>query len=903
MTTTRVPPPPRRERRPSDAGRTTEPRRERGVRRLAGEQLVVAAGQLGAGAGNLAFSLLAARVLAPAAFAELAAFLALYLLIHVPAGSLSAGSALTPALAARARRRTLAAGGAAGAAIAALSVPLGGLLDLSPPVLLAAAASAPTAGLIALYRGRLYGLGRRTRVVGSLLAEPAVRLTLGVALAAAIGPVGGALAVVAAGWAALAVAWLPAHAGEQRAVRGPSLAPGAAVLAFLLLAVVQNEAVILANALLDGEEAGRFAVVATLGGAAAFATTTVPLVLLSRAVTSGEGPDAVALRAALAVAAGLGAAAVAVVAISPERLVGAAFGARYEEAGAAAVPYVLAMALLGVARVLVAHACARGRHRPAIALLAAVVALHAALIAELGTDAAGMAAATLAGTAALAAGAAVLTAPAVRLRSVAALARRDVAVVAALTAGGLAVRLLASRGIWLDEATSIHQAQMTLGDLLHSLRTTDVHPPLHHVVLWATVRVFGTGELAVRLPSLLAATALIPVLYLAGRDLYDRRAGLAAAALASLAPFTVWYAQDARMYALFMLFALFSVWMQARILRGGGAGAWLGYAGAAAALVYTQYFGILLVAVQQLAFVMALYQRRRDRAALRALGLPWLGASLLLALLTAPLVPFAFDQYTANENAGRGFQQPTQAGRSVEDAGAPPGAYAAITNAAWAVLGYHSGATMTAIAALWPLALLLALALLGRGRSWPTMLVATCAAAPAVALFALGQAKPFVFEVRYFVGTVPLALLLIARALTSWARRPAVIAGACASAAAVMALGLADQQLNGSNPRIYDFRGAVNAIEDRARPGDVLVFTPDYLNHVIAYYEDGALRARPLARGLPEPRRGRRVFVLASFQDKPQFRREAAAAVRRLTRERTLVRRFDRPQIRTWEFR
>jgi hypothetical protein len=81
------------------------------------------------------------------------------------------------------------------------------------------------------------------------------------------------------------------------------------------------------------------------------------------------------------------------------------------------------------------------------------------------------------------------------------------------------------------------------------------------------------------------------------------------------------------------------------------------------------------------------------------------------------------------------------------------------------------------------------------------------------------------------------------------------------------------------------------------------VFTPPYLDHVVAYYEDGGMRARPLRDGLPEPRRGRRVFVLASFLDKPRFRRAAAEAVRRLDREHELVRRDDRPQIRTWEFR
>ena len=150
-------------------------------------------------------------------------------------------------------------------------------------LLLAAAAAAPTAGLLALDRGRLYGLGRRTRVVGSLLAEPAVRLTLGIALAAAVGPVGGAIAVVVAGWAALAVAHLPARDAPEVPAGPRAARPGPAVAAFLLLAVIQNQDVLFANALLDADEAGRFAVLSTLGGVAAFATTTVPLMLLPRA--------------------------------------------------------------------------------------------------------------------------------------------------------------------------------------------------------------------------------------------------------------------------------------------------------------------------------------------------------------------------------------------------------------------------------------------------------------------------------------------------------------------------------------------------------------------------------------------------------------------------------------------
>jgi hypothetical protein len=103
---------------------------------------------------------------------------------------------------------------------------------------------------------------------------------------------------------------------------------------------------------------------------------------------------------------------------------------------------------------------------------------------------------------------------------------------------------------------------------------------------------------------------------------------------------------------------------------------------------------------------------------------------------------------------------------------------------------------------------------------------------------------------------------------------------------------------------VYDFKGAVHSIEQRARPGDVLVFTPSYLGNVVEYYRDGStLRMRPLANGLPRPAHRHRVFVLASFLDKPQYRQSTAAAIRRLDRRYRLVHQEQRPQIRTWEFR
>lgn len=880
------------------------------------EQLAAAGGQVGAGVGNLVFTLVAVRLLAPDAFAQLAAFLALYLLLHVPAGSLAAAGALAPHRVAGARRRVLSGGVGVGAALALTAVPLASLLNVGVALLLILALAAPTAGLIELERGRLYGSDGRRRVVASLLTEPAVRLTVGLALAATVGAVGAAAGVVAAGWLSLAV--LRTGAGRHAAApaRGrldgtrSAAAPAAMAGAFLGLALVQNGGVLLASALLDAGEAARFAVLATLGGVAAFASTTVPLVLLGRGAS--EGGRSSPLAAALITAGALGGGAVVIVAAAPELVVTTLFGERYAAVAPLAAPYVLAMALLGLARVLVAHRVAAERWGQATVGLVLAVGALVVLAVALGGGAGGVALATLVATALLTASVAAPSLPSAGLRGSArdarqraaqrmrdALASPAVRAVIALTLLALALRLAITRGIWLDEATSIFQAGLPFGRMLEVLGASDVHPPLHHAILWVTVRLLGDGELAVRLPSVLLGTALVPALYAAGHELWDRRTGLAAAALGAVAPLVVWYSQEARMYALVMLLMVVAVWGQARVLRRGGAGDWAIYTVATVGLLYSHYSTILPVLVQQAFFLTAVLRRRREGGAKR-LTVGWIASLDVIVILALPLVGFGLDQFAVNEGSGRGFEQPSQAGAGVGGRD-DPAVYTGLTSLVWGIWGYHSQTTMAALGSLWPLLILLVLALLGRGRSRAGTLLAALVIVPVGGMFALGLAKPFLFELRYFIGAVPLALLLGAHGLVTWARRPAVRALAVGVAVATMLVGLVDQQVNGANPRTYDFDGALARIESEARPGDRVFYAPSYLNNIVGYYTP-QLGARPLPQETPRVPEGGRLFLLASFLENPPTAEAVGTAVSRLGEREELVGRFSEPQIEVWVF-
>jgi hypothetical protein len=481
--------------------------------------------------------------------------------------------------------------------------------------------------------------------------------------------------------------------------------------------------------------------------------------------------------------------------------------------------------------------------------------------------------------------------------------RRPWLIVGGLVILGLAIRVVLMRSIWVDEAISIHQAHMSLGGMVDNLRATDRHPPLHYLILWLTVRLFGDGELAVRAPSILASAALIPAMFATGRELFDRRTGLVAAGFATVAPLVVWYGQEARMYALFMLLGTLALWAQAKVLHDGRNRYWVAYAGTTIALLYTHYFAVIPIAIQQVVFAIAAWKRAQAGLPIRRLmtgvWLTWL--ALLIA--AAPLASFAHEQFSHSQTAGMGFGGAPSAAAPLSIPGSSASLYAILSNFVWAIWGYHANSTMLRIAALWPLLMLLSLALMGQRRSSATRVVLALALGPVLILLLIGLVKRDLFEVRYFLAAVPMMLLLLARAVAGGPRRrmPAIVATAVLGLTLVV--GLADQQLNPNNPRDFDFRGALAQVRSEARPGDTVLYAPDYLRDVVGYYSPG-VRTEALSEAVSHgmPRSGR-VFVLASFLEDPGIAAQVGTGRYDLAQKpHRLIRTFKRERIRIWEY-
>src|SRR3989339_1776975 len=131
------------------------------------------------------------------------------------------------------------------------------------------------------------------------------------------------------------------------------------------------------------------------------------------------------------------------------------------------------------------------------------------------------------------------------------------------------IRLISlNQSLWLDEAiTAKVIKQFTLFQISSLFSPTDFHPPLYYLFmkLWSTL--FGVGEIAVRLPSVIFSLLTGHAVFLIATRIRNQKFGLWAAALYLFNPLAVYYSQEARMYSLVTFLLAFAAYFGFELLR------------------------------------------------------------------------------------------------------------------------------------------------------------------------------------------------------------------------------------------------------------------------------------------------------------------------------------------------
>jgi 4-amino-4-deoxy-L-arabinose transferase-like glycosyltransferase len=108
-----------------------------------------------------------------------------------------------------------------------------------------------------------------------------------------------------------------------------------------------------------------------------------------------------------------------------------------------------------------------------------------------------------------------------------------------------------------------------LSEVFKMQTTEDVHPPGFYIVFYAWRKIFGDGFASVRMPSVLPSIASILLLFLIGKQLFDKRTGLLAALLMSLATPQIIYADHVRPYCFLIFLGLLTTYLLLQIEKDG----------------------------------------------------------------------------------------------------------------------------------------------------------------------------------------------------------------------------------------------------------------------------------------------------------------------------------------------
>ncbi|MFA5117357.1 MAG: glycosyltransferase family 39 protein [Candidatus Omnitrophota bacterium] len=163
---------------------------------------------------------------------------------------------------------------------------------------------------------------------------------------------------------------------------------------------------------------------------------------------------------------------------------------------------------------------------------------------------------------------------------------------------------LGAKDFWFDE---IHSVSLAI------YPWNNWNAPLYWIVLHFWVKAFGVSEFCLRLPSMLFSFLATVIVFMLGKELFDKKTAILATLLIGLSSFHLWYAQEARDYSMVLLLGTVSSYLLLIATKKSTFKRWLWFSIVSSAGIYTNYFYIFLISAQAL-YALSLTRYRANKA-------------------------------------------------------------------------------------------------------------------------------------------------------------------------------------------------------------------------------------------------------------------------------------------------
>jgi mannosyltransferase len=444
-----------------------------------------------------------------------------------------------------------------------------------------------------------------------------------------------------------------------------------------------------------------------------------------------------------------------------------------------------------------------------------------------------------------------------------------------IIAAGVRFHDLGVQSFWYDEGVAYSHSQRNLFELIPALRN-NVHVPAYFGTLALWEDFVGSTEFGLRSYSALWSVVSVAAAYALAKRLSSPIAGVAAAAFVALNTFSIYYAQEARMYAMLAAVGALSMWafvgFWQKLLRPFGAQSlppiqksaefrWivalciLNTIGA-----YTHFSYALVMVSQGVMAVLALgniaYRAATARIpfqVLRRAFLLYFVANLITVLLFLPWMFTAISQVSAQPNISAEISN-IEMSRILQG---------------WMAYGITYEASLGSMAFVIYFFLIFGLIVLddSRSRVWWHILL------PVVwVLLSIGLYLYFGLYTRYLRFLLPTQIAvavwmgrgvwMLWRVIPRAANmedpaRHAIIRRNMPKIAATVAVIAFSYTLAQGIPPLYnddqyqrdDYRHLATVIEREGQQGDAIILSAPGLQEIFNYYYDGALPVYPLPAG------------------------------------------------------
>ena len=204
-----------------------------------------------------------------------------------------------------------------------------------------------------------------------------------------------------------------------------------------------------------------------------------------------------------------------------------------------------------------------------------------------------------------------------------------------------------------DEFSALFRLRFdNLHDLFQNGIIVDGHPAGVQVFLYYWTKLVGWNEFWVKLPFALMGIASVYLIYAIGRQWFNRKVGLLAAAFFAVSQFTVFYSQLARPYAPGLFFVLLMVFFWNKILFDPKKPSWGTCIGFAVATWLAALAHNFSAAQAGLIFLTGFFYLKKERR--KAYWLSGIGAFLLYV----PHLPVFYQQTFVNGGIGGWLDKP-----------------------------------------------------------------------------------------------------------------------------------------------------------------------------------------------------------------------------------------------------